>query len=212
MIKVLNLYAGIGGNRKLWKNVDVTAIENKPEIAAIYQDFFPEDKVIVEDAHQYLLDHYEEYDFIWSSPPCPSHSRARMWGWKNDDRVKNVYPDMKLYEEVIFLKHYCIGKWLVENVISYYDPLIEPQTLGRHYFWSNFLIAPLRHKRTDINRGNIKEWEHEIGLSLQGKIVGQRKDQILRNCTEPGLGKQILEYAINPIKTQGDLLNHKDKE
>lgn len=27
MIKVLNLYAGIGGNRKLWEGVEVTAVE-----------------------------------------------------------------------------------------------------------------------------------------------------------------------------------------
>ena len=51
-IKVLNLYAGIGGNRKLWENVDVTAVEWKPEIAVIYQDFFPDDKVIITDAHK----------------------------------------------------------------------------------------------------------------------------------------------------------------
>jgi hypothetical protein len=38
-IKILNLYAGLGGNRKLWKNVEVTAVENNPEIAKIYQDF-----------------------------------------------------------------------------------------------------------------------------------------------------------------------------
>jgi len=32
-MKILNLYCGIGWNRKLWKNVDVTAIEINPEIA-----------------------------------------------------------------------------------------------------------------------------------------------------------------------------------
>ena len=92
-MKVLNLYAGIGGNRKLWKDVDVTAVELNPEIAKIYQDFFPQDKVIVADAHQYLLEHFEEYDFIWSSPPCPSHSRVR-----KATRHQNppIYPDMKL--------------------------------------------------------------------------------------------------------------------
>ena len=58
-IKVLNLYAGIGGNRKLWENVDVMAIEINPKIAEIYQDFFPDDKVIIADAHQYLLEHFE---------------------------------------------------------------------------------------------------------------------------------------------------------
>ena len=62
--KVLNLYAGIGGNRKLWKDVDVTAIEINPEVANIYQDLFPNDKVIVTDAHQYLIDHYTEFDTV----------------------------------------------------------------------------------------------------------------------------------------------------
>ena len=36
-IKVLNLYAGIGGNRKLWPSdkIEVTAVEYKQEIADI---------------------------------------------------------------------------------------------------------------------------------------------------------------------------------
>src|SRR5680860_1285631 len=79
---VLNLYAGIGGNRKLWTDCDVTAVEWDEETAKVYQDYFPNDKVIVGDAHQYLLDHYKEFDFIWSSPPCPTHSRARFWASK----------------------------------------------------------------------------------------------------------------------------------
>ena len=52
-MKILNLYCGIGGNRKNWGNEhEITAVENNPKIAKIYQDFFPEDKVIVADAHQ----------------------------------------------------------------------------------------------------------------------------------------------------------------
>src|SRR3990167_10912789 len=74
-VKILNLYAGIGGNRRLWGDKhEITAIEYKPEIAKIYQDFFPNDKVIVADAHQYLLENFWKYDFIWSSPPCQTHS------------------------------------------------------------------------------------------------------------------------------------------
>ena len=61
-MKVLNLYAGIGGNRKLWEDVDVTAVEINPEIANIYNDFYPNDKVFVTDAHKYLLEHYKEFD------------------------------------------------------------------------------------------------------------------------------------------------------
>ena len=34
-MKVLNLYAGIGGNRKLWTNCEVTAVELDQKIAAV---------------------------------------------------------------------------------------------------------------------------------------------------------------------------------
>ncbi len=197
MRRILNLYAGIGGNRKLWNgDIHVTAIELNSHIAKIYQDFFPQDTVIVADAHQYLLEHYNEFDFIWSSPPCTSHSRARMWGWKNDNRVKKLYPDMALYQEILFLQHFFKGKYVIENVIGYYKPLIEPQKIGRHYFWSNFTITDLEHKKSNINRGTITSWEENIGLSLEGKNVGgHRKDAILRNCVEPELGLHILNQS-----------------
>lgn len=119
-MKVLNLYAGIGGNRKLWEDVEVTAVEYNEEIAAIYKDYFPNDNVIVTDAHEYLLQHYKEFDFIWSSPPCPTHSRARYWGSKGGTcEVK--YPDWKLWQEILFLKHYCECPYVVENVIPFYE-------------------------------------------------------------------------------------------
>ncbi len=87
-MRVLNLYAGIGGNRKLWEDVEVTAVEINEKIAAIYQDFFPDDKVVVGDAHAYLLEHFGEFDFIWSSPPCPTHSQlGKMRAQNNDTRT-----------------------------------------------------------------------------------------------------------------------------
>ena len=59
-MKILNLYACLGGNRYKWGNDhDITAIELDSEAARLYQDRFPSDKVIVEDAHQYLLDNYK---------------------------------------------------------------------------------------------------------------------------------------------------------
>ncbi len=202
-LKILNLYCGIGGNRKLWGDkYEITAIENVPEIAKIYQDFFPKDKVIITDAHQYLLEHFEKFDFIWSSPPCTSHSRARMWGWKNDNRVKKLYPDMKLYAEILFLQHYFNGKWIVENVIGYYKPLIEPKKIGRHYFWSNFSIREIKHEKSDIHKGTIKTWEEKIGLSLYGiNLGGHRKDSILRNCVEPELGLHIIQEVLRGHKS-----------
>lgn len=96
-MKILNLYAGIGGNRKLWGDEhEITAVEYNESIAAIYKDLYPNDTVIVADAHQYLLEHFQEYDFIWTSPPCPTHSRMNFM-----KHMPKRFPDMKLYEEII---------------------------------------------------------------------------------------------------------------
>lgn len=47
-MKILNLYCGIGGNRKLWgNNHEITAVENDKNIAKIYKKFFHNDKVII---------------------------------------------------------------------------------------------------------------------------------------------------------------------
>ena len=148
MKKVLNLYAGIGGNRKLWTDVEVTAVELNPEIAKIYQDFFPDDTVIVMDAHQYLLEHYADgWDFIWSSPPCPTHSRLMRI---NEAQGRAKYPDMQLYEEIILLNNYLKTPYCIENVISYYEPLIKPQEIGNHYYWANFIINQKKEKNHRI--------------------------------------------------------------
>jgi len=193
-IKVLNLYAGIGGNRKLWPNdkVEVTAVENVPEIAKIYQDFFPMDKVIVCDAHQFLLEHFEEYDFIWSSPPCPTHSRVRKIV---PEQNKPVFPDMKLYEEILFLKGYFKGKWVVENVIAWYKPLIRPYTYQSHYYWSNFVIdGKIRSTRNhDSVNSDLEELK---GFDLS-EYKGIDKKKILRNCVEPKAGLSIFNMAFN---------------
>jgi len=145
-MKILNLYACLGGNRYKWNEVkndiEVTAVELDPEAARLYKERFPNDKVIIADAHQYLLDHYKEFDFIWSSPPCPSHSRARYWNSSNyETTTQAIYPDMKLYEEILFLQHYYkSGKFVVENVIPYYEPLIQAQKRDRHLYWTNFKL------------------------------------------------------------------------
>jgi len=192
-MKVLNLYAGIGGNRKLWpKECDVTAVENNLEIAKIYWDYFRNDEVRVDDAHQYLLEHHKEFDFIWSSRPCQSHSKARYWASKGE-RYAPVYPDMKLYEEIIFLKHFAECKWVVENVDSYYPPLINPFKICGHYIWSNFKIRKFKTGRTDIR--NVKG--NEIyGFDLTNKKLNNRKDQIIRNTLNPKLGLHIFNCAF----------------
>jgi len=192
-LKILNLYAGIGGNRKLWAgDIEVTAVELNPEIAKIYQDFFPNDKVIVIDAHQYLLEHYKEYDFIWSSPPCPSHSFVRKITYQQN---KPIYPDMKLYEEILFLQGYFKGKWVVENVIGWYNPLIKPQEVGKHYYWANFIIGSV-HKSSRCHNELNKVLEKRKGFDLSKYSIKVDKKLLLRNCVEPELGLHIMEMAF----------------
>ena len=186
-IKVLNLYAGIGGNRKLWKNVEITAIEIDEEIAGIYKSQFPQDEVIVTDAHQYLLNHYTEFNFIWSSPPCPTHSRLCF-----SKKIKQ-YPNMSIYQQIIFLKTWFKGKWLIENVIPYYEPLIEPTVrLGRHCFWSNFEIIPKKFTNIDISRSTANELSKELEMNVP-RIKARL---LLRNCVNPKIGLHILKCAF----------------
>ena len=205
-IKVLNLYACLGGNRYKWDEVadiEVTAVELDEELARLYQERFANDKVIVADAHQYLLDHYKEFDFIWSSPPCPTHSKSRFWAY---GKTMPVYPDMKLYEEVIFLQHHCLDnqKWVIENVNGYYDPLIKCEKRGRHLFWSNFKIPNIDKKDITGKMNFLSRYEplikfHEI--KDFNYIGNQNKLKILRNLVDYEVGKTIFETALGIIKS-----------
>ena len=209
-MKILNLYACLGGNRYKWNEVkndiEVTAVELDPELAKLYQERFPNDKVIVADAHQYLLAHYKEFDFIWSSPPCPTHRRARYWNSSNyDTTTKPVYPSMSLYEEIIFLKHYFKGKYVVENVTPYYEPLILAYKRGRHLYWSNFNFPNVLSKRkiqiaTGTNEVKKLCQFHDYDFyTYKGK---QRINKIARNLVDYEAGKTIFETALGIIKKQ----------
>mgnify|MGYP003647829883 FL=1 len=210
-MKILNLYACLGGNRYKWDevtDVEVTAVEWDEELARLYQERFPNDKVVVGDAHQYLLDHYKEFDFIWSSPPCPTHSRARYWNSSNyDTKTKPIYPDMKLYQEILFLKHYFKGKYIVENVIPYYEPLIPAKKRGRHLYWSNFpLPNTISNRDVRISSGTNEVKTlcafHDYDFyKYKGK---QPTNKIARNLVDYEAGKTILETALGIIKKQNE--------
>ena len=197
-MKILNLYAGKGGNRKKWGDKhEITAVELDPKVAALYKKLYPNDTVIVADAHQYLLDHYSEFDFIWTSPPCQTHSRANYFiNYITESR----YPRMELWQEIIFLKTFFKGKFCVENVISYYEYFIQPTAeIGRHYIWSNFYIPKI-----ELPKG-------EVGTMMK-QYVGTGKhahDKKLEdgNCVNADLGLHILNRAFeicieNNVKQQ----------
>jgi len=208
-IRVLNLYSCLGGNRYKWDEVadiEVTAVEWDEDLAKLYKERFPNDTVVVGDAHQYLLDHYKEFDFIWTSPPCPTHSRARFWCSVSDKTVnKPAFPDLKLYEEILFLQHWFKGKYVVENVIPYYSPLIPGAKRGRHLYWSNFRLPNVVSNRKPIgwhkkmHDTEIEMWNkfHDYNFyKYQGK---QRRDKIARNLVDYEAGKTIFEFAANTI-------------
>jgi DNA (cytosine-5)-methyltransferase 1 len=210
--KILNLYACLGGNRYKWDEVadeakieiEITAVELDKELAKLYQERFQNDIVVVADAHQYLQENYENFDFIWTSPPCPTHSKLQL-AWKNMKRrnFKMPYPDLKLYEEVIFLKHYFNGKYCVENVIPYYEPLIPAKKRGRHLYWTNFNLPNNLNERKqpkDFAKGNIEELSKFHNYNFRKYKGKQRLDVIAKDLVDYEAGKTILETALGIIK------------
>ena len=223
-MEILNLYAGIGGNRKLWGDEhNVIAVELDAQIADIYKQNFPNDNVIIGDAHQYLLEHYSEFDFIWSSFPCTTHTRMNV----NFNIVR--FPDLGLYEEIIFLKTFYKGLWSVENVIPYYgqEGLIIPglavQQYNRHLFWCNFKIhttgkrnppkqiqniiaqkSKKKRKTYDGDIVNIKPSQPHFGFDLSNVKLKTRKDKILRNCVDPEIGLMVLNCAVGKFLIKKD--------
>lgn len=200
--KVLNLYACLGGNRYKWDEVaeeagikiEVTAVELDPELARLYQERFPNDIVLVEDAHQYLLDHHKEFDFIWSSPPCQSHSRTNHF--TQHIRNKQVFPNMELYEEVLFMKHFSECKYVIENVIPYYEPLVPAKRIGRHLFWSNFILPNIDVKNDDIGT-MMKQYSKTDKYAAKKKLSD-------RQAVDSDLGKAIFETALGIIRKKDE--------
>ena len=205
-MKILNLYACLGGNRYKWGDEhEITSVELDPELARMYKERFPNDTVIVADAHQYLLDHYKEFDFIWSSPPCPTHSRMAFSQKNSKVNYPVSYPDMKLYQEIIFLDKFFNGKYCVENVVPYYEPLILAQKRGRHLYWTNFNLpnnlnckAP-KSAWNQPGLNNLAKY-HKIEVLMRDYKAEKRKDSMINNLVDYEAGKTILDTAMGIIR------------
>lgn len=198
-IRILNGYAGLGGNAKNWdiEKFEITAVEKNEKIADVYKQNNPGHKIIVGDIIKHLLEFHQDYDIIWLSPPCQTHTKMVK---ATRHKLKKL-PDMTLYQVIIFLTHFFKGFWVVENVKPYYDFLIEPTViLGRHVFWSNFDISFFDVKRPKgfINKSNTKganELKKWLGINYKGNIYYEGNHcpaQVLRNCVHPKMGEHIL--------------------
>lgn len=194
-MKILNLYAWIWWNRSLRTDADVVAVEYNQDIADVYKDRFPKDKVVVWDAHEYLRKNFNKFDFIWSSPPCQTHSSFRYNIWVRYRWVEPKYPDMTLYEEIIFLDKHFEWKRVVENVKPYYKPLIPWNLVQRHMFRSNFDIPDKKFQHDKIRTAQIPDLQrlHWVDLSWYNL---KNKRQVLRNCVLWELWEYVL-YCSN---------------
>jgi DNA (cytosine-5)-methyltransferase 1 len=210
-VKILNTHAGIGGNRELWGDEhDVTAVEFDPAIAAVYQQRFPNDTVIVGDAFAYVEKHFAEFDFIWMSPSCPTHGQLRYNIGVKAKGYAPVMPDMTLYAAIVFLMHHHEGLWVVENVVPYYEPLIPPTVqLQRHPIWANFNIPQRDFAAKGIRtRSKLSDFAN-VGVDLSASGI-KNKRQVFRNMVDPELGKHILDAAVGalrPATVDGGLLD-----
>lgn len=199
--KLLNLYAGLGGNIELLSEdeFEITNVELNTKIAQVLQERKPNQKVIIADAHQYLLENYQDYDIVWSSLPCQKHSKMNRATRHNMIR----YVDGSLFEEIIFLQTHFKGKWIVENVVPYYQPYGNPTKLGRHLFWSNFDIPQMidlpKSPKGMMNLATVgqkqimMDW---LGIHYDKNIYYDGNHcpvQILRNCVHPLLGKHVID-------------------
>ncbi|MDR2930644.1 MAG: DNA cytosine methyltransferase [Propionibacteriaceae bacterium] len=233
MTKVLNLYAGIGGNRAGWPvDVQVTAVELDPQVAEAYATLWPGDDLVIGDAHQYLLEHFMDgWGLIWTSPPCPSHSKLRRF---EHARGHYVYPRLDmLYGEIILLQSFCPPDtaFLVENVIPYYPPLIPPTgQLGRHYAWSNRSLPMVavdayglrisRDRKSSYRRRKATlspmecaeetDFQQAYGITLPacadtwGRYM---RRQVMRNCVDPVIGEAVWDACLGHEHAhQGTLL------
>lgn len=200
--------AGIGGESELWDDVnnEIVHVELDPKIAKVLQDRKPNRKVIVGDAYEYLLNHYQEFDFTWFSPSCQANSRMIRSGKNRKPR----FPDLKLYELKIFLDYNYEGRYVIENVVPYYKPVIEESArIGRHLFWSNFEINEdfeIKQPKDFIMLGTVagskqlKEW---LGINYEGNLYYNGNHdpcQVLRNCVHPLLGNHVHECFKQTLK------------
>ena len=110
---------------------------------------------------------------------------------------------MKLYEEILFLQTHFKGKYVVENVIPYYEPLIQAQKRGRHLYWTNFKLPSVVSER---DKAKISSGKNEVNNLCDfhdydfRKYEGeQRTDKIARNLVDYEAGKTIFATALGVI-------------
>jgi len=208
VLRILDLFCGLGGVAKGFQRwldehgveYEYTAVDINKEVLKVHKYLNPKSQVVLRDAYSFTNDELKEFDFIWASPPCQSHSRAQvMW--------KRRKPDMRLYDLIKQLLR--VNKpFVVENVIPYYEPPIKPNyRIDRHFLWTN-IKQPLfidKLSRTPLHEMSISQLAefHGIPLKYLKLLKHTDKRQVLRNMVNPKLSYKLAGWIFPLLKKEG---------
>lgn len=218
-MKFLNLYCGLGGNRTCWSG-DITAVEYDENIAKLYQKRFPDDEVIVRDCEEFLRDkeiNLNQFNLIWASPPCQSHSQMQKFNRSKTQRSPIPRMD-QIYGLIVWLEQHYENYYVIENVQPHYKiPRPISARVDRHLFWANFPITSKKFKQPKNKHGKIggimrndnfddlRFFADSLGLtSIFNDIMllkGYRHITLIRNTIDPKIGK----YIFNSFLKKPDL-------
>ncbi len=196
-IKILDLFCGIGGVAKGFQrylleqgmSFEYYAVDVDPKVLRAHKKFNPLSNTILRDAYSFTDDELLEFDFIWASPPCETHSRLNFYNWGNPKKYKE--PDMRFYELIEMLYRLNIP-FVVENVEPYYKPPIKPSVkVYRHVLWTNLSIRPFR-----VDLPNFSDVKDDV-KSLT-KYHGVPRD-VVNTLGTARKARSALRDMVNPI-------------
>ncbi len=110
---------------------------------------------------------------------------------------------MKLYEEIILLDKFYKGKYCVENVIPFYEPLIAAKKRGRHLYWTNFNLPNILSKRKSPEMkgsGSIERFSKFHNYDFYKYKGKQNRGKMSRNLVDYEAGKTIFETVLGIVK------------
>jgi len=209
VIKILDLFCGLGGVAKGFQSYlrqrnikfEYYAIDVDGRILLAHKILNPDSIVIRRDAYSFTDDELKQYDFIWASPPCETHSNLNLYNRKNLETFKK--PDMRLWK--LISRFYSLGKpFVVENVKPYYGALIKPTArVGRHFLWSNLHIKDIDFdgvKFMDIKDDVDKLMEfHEVPKKVKFVLKYSKLRDALRDMMYWKLAYSVAEQVIPQV-------------
>jgi len=180
---------------------EYVAVDNDRKVLQVHSLLNPHSKTVLEDAWLISDDRLLQYDFVWASPPCESHS---VLCWKRKDKPK---PDMRLWWLIRRLRKLKVP-FIVENVRPYYGTILKPTAkAGRHLLWSNLSLKSVQLNSNvtfyDIHNRRDALVEYH---GLPGWVARVATRDMLRDMMHPQLSyklaKQVIPFILSYRSSQ----------